>query len=93
MGEGLGGEGLGCGGSVGACGWRDGFRVREGVDTVFEADPGDQGGAEGEIEESFVRDGEDDEGGGECEEDDNQAVEVMIVWTELVDKRKAERGY
>lgn len=43
----MGGEGVGCGGSV----W---FRVGECVDAVFEADPGDEGGAEGEVEESFV---------------------------------------
>lgn len=30
------------------------IRVGEFVDTVFESDPGDEGGAKGEIEEAFV---------------------------------------
>ena len=53
---------------------------------VFEADPGDEGGAEGEVEEAFVGDCEDDEDGGEGEEDDDKAVEVVVVWLEAVEK-------
>lgn len=37
--------------------------VGEGVDVVFEADPGNDCGGEGEVEEAFVGDGEDDEDG------------------------------
>jgi len=37
--------------------------VGEGVDVVFEADPRDDCGGEGKIEEAFVGDGEDDEYG------------------------------
>ena len=53
---------------------------------VFEADPGDEGGAEGEVEEAFVGDCEDDEDGGEGEEDDDEAVEVVVVWLEAVEE-------
>lgn len=44
--------------------------MREGVDVVFEPDPGDDCGGEDEVEEAFVGDGEDDEDGAEGEEDD-----------------------
>jgi len=54
---------------------------------MFETHPGDDGGAEGEVEEAFVGDGEDDEEWGEGEEDDGEAVEVMVVWLETVKKR------
>lgn len=59
---------------------------------MFEADPGDEGGAEREVEEPFVGDGEDDEGGGKSEENNNEAMEVVVIWTEFVDERKAEGG-
>ena len=55
---------------------------------MFETDPGDEGGAEGEVEESFVGDGQDDEDGREGEEDDDEAVEIVVVWLETV-----EEGY
>ena len=55
------------------------MRGIKGVDVVFESNPGDEGDAEYEVEESFVGDGEDDEDWGECEEDDDEAVEVVVV--------------
>ena len=58
---------------------------------VFKADPGDEGGAEGEVEEAFVGDGEDDEDGGEGEEHDGEAVEVVVFWLEAVEKWDGER--
>ncbi len=60
------------------------------VDVVFEADPGDEGGAEGEVEEAFVGDGEDDEDGGEGEEVDGEAVEVVVVGLEAVEEGDGE---
>ena len=59
---------------------------------MFETDPGDKGGAEGEVEEPFVGDGEDDEGGGESEKDDYEPLEVVVVITKFVDEGKGERG-
>ena len=58
---------------------------------VFKADPGEKGNAEDEIEESFVRDGEDDEDWGEGKEDNEQPVEVMIVWLKAMRKGQAQR--
>lgn len=68
--------------------WRRVFDVGrgEGVDVVFETDPGDEGNAEGEVEEAFVGYGEDDEDGGEGKEHDDEAVEVVIVWLEAVEE-------
>lgn len=60
---------------------------------MFEADPGNEGGAEGEVEEPFIGDGEDYEGWRECETNDDEAVKVMVVWTKFVDKEKGQRGY
>lgn len=37
----------------------------EGVNVVFEADPGDEGGTEDEVKQAFVGDGKDNEDGGE----------------------------
>lgn len=62
----------------------------EGVDVVLEADPGDEGGAEGEVEEAFVGDGEDDEDRGEGEEDDDEAVKVVVVWAETVQEGRRQ---
>ena len=62
------------------------------VDMMFETDPGDEGGAEGKVEESFVGDGQDDEDGREGEEDDDEAVEIVIIWLKAVEKRYGERG-
>lgn len=58
---------------------------------MFETDPGDEGGAKGEVEESFVGDGQDDEDGGEGEEDDDEAVEIVVVWLEAVEEGYGER--
>ncbi len=44
------------------------------IDTMFEADPGNEGGAEGKIEKAFVRDGKNDKDGREGEEDDHKAM-------------------
>lgn len=62
----------------------------EGVDVVFEADPGDEGGAKGEVEESLVGDREDDEGRGEGEEQYDEAVEVVIVWLQAMEEGNSE---
>lgn len=35
------------------------------MDVVFEADPGEEGGAEDKVEDTFIGNGEDDEDGGE----------------------------
>ena len=53
--------------------------VSVGVNVMFKANPGDEGGAEGEIKEAFVRDGKDDEGWSEGQEDDDETVEVVTV--------------
>lgn len=58
---------------------------------MFETYPGDEGGAEGEVEESFVGNGQDDEDGREGEEDDDEAVEIVIIWLEAVEEGYAER--
>lgn len=58
---------------------------------VFETHPGDKRGAEGEVEESFVGYGQDDEDGREGEEDDDEAVEVVVVWLEAVEEGYGKR--
>lgn len=58
---------------------------------VFETHPGDKGGAEGEVEESFIGYGQDDEDGREGEEDDDEAVEVVVVWLEAVEEGYGKR--
>lgn len=62
-----------------------------GVDVVFEADPSDEGGAEYEVEKAFIRDREDDEDRGEGEEDNNKAVEVILVGLHAVEEWDGER--
>ena len=57
---------------------------------VFETDPGDEGGAEGEVEEAFVGDCEDDEDRGESEEHYDEAVEVVVVWLEAMKEGDGE---
>ena len=57
------------------------------MDLVFESDPGDEEGAERDVEKAFVGDGEDYEGRGEGEEDDDKAVEVVVVWLGSVQER------
>lgn len=91
MGERFGGEAVG-GGRLGGGFGGERLRIGECIDAVFEADPGDEGGAEGEVEETFVGDGEDDEGGRESEENDDEAVEVVIVGADFVNEGKAEGG-
>lgn len=59
---------------------------------MFEADPGDEGGAEGEVEESLVGDCEDDEDRGEGEEDDNKAVEIVVVRLKTMQEWKRKRS-
>jgi len=51
-----------------------------GVDCVFEADPGEEGYAEGEVEEAFIGDGEEDERGREGEENYDEPVKVVVIW-------------
>ena len=51
---------------------------------VFKTDPSNKGSAEGEVEESFVGKGEYDEGWRKGEEDDNETMEVMVVWVQTV---------
>lgn len=53
---------------------------------VFKTDPGDEGSAKGEVEKSFVGEGENDEGWRKGEEDDDEAMEVVIVRVETVEK-------
>ena len=51
---------------------------------MLEADPGDKSGAEGEIEEPFIGDGEDDEDRREGEKNDHKSMEVVIVRVKTV---------
>lgn len=41
---------------------------------MLETDPGDEDGAKGKVKEPLIGDGEDYEGGGEGEENDDEAV-------------------
>lgn len=54
------------------------------MDTVFEADPAEEGDGDGEVEEAFVGDGEDDEEGSKGEEGDGEAVEVVVAGLQSV---------
>lgn len=54
------------------------------VDFVFQTDPGYERDAESEVKESFVGDGEKNEDGREGQEDDHQAVEVVVVGLKTV---------
>jgi hypothetical protein len=58
------------------------------VNMMFQAHPGEEENAEGEVEQSFVRDGEDDEAGREREEDDEEPVEVVIAGFKAVRERE-----
>ena len=64
----------------------------KGVDVMFQADPGNEGGAEGEVEEAFVGDGEYDEHGSEGQADHSEAVDVVVLRLETVEERDGERG-
>ena len=66
---------------------------REGVDAVFQSNPGDQCNTEGQIEEALVRDCEDDEDWRKCQEDDDQPVEIMVVWLKAMQKWHSQRQY
>ena len=66
--------------------------VGEGVDVVLKADPGDDCGGEGEVEETFVGDGKDDEDGGEGKEDYEEAVEVVGVCLKAVKEGDGKGG-
>ena len=66
----------------GCCGWREVL-----VNAVFEADPGEEGYGDGEVEEAFVGDCEDDEEWSEGQEDDGEAVEIMVARSEGVKER------
>ena len=58
---------------------------------MFETYPGDEGGAKCEVEESFVGDGQDDEDGREGEKDDDEAMEIMVIWLVAVEEGYGER--
>lgn len=60
--------------------------------SVFELDPADEGDGNGEVEESFVRDCEDNEEWSECKEDDRMAVEVVFSWTQGMGEGQDEGG-
>lgn len=62
------------------------------MDAVLEADPAEEGDCDGEVEEAFVRDGEDDEERAEGKEGDCEAVEVVVLRLERVEERHHERG-
>lgn len=57
---------------------------------VLETDPGDEGGAEGEVEEAFVGYCENDEDGREGKEHDDETVEVVIIRLEAVQEGNGE---
>ena len=47
---------------------------------MFKPDPGYKGGAKGEVKETFIGNGEENEDRGESEEDDDETVEIVVVW-------------
>ena len=53
---------------------------------MLEADPSQEGSAEGEVKEAFIGYSEDYEHGGECEEYYNEAVEIVIIWLKAVEE-------
>ena len=57
---------------------------------MLHSDPRHQRDGEDEVEETFVGDGEDDEGRSEAEEDDHESVEVVIVWFQTVEEGNGE---
>lgn len=54
--------------------------------SVLKADPRDQCGGNREVEKALVRDGEYDEERSEGEEDDDQAMEVVVVGAKGVEE-------
>ncbi len=51
---------------------------------MFETNPRNERCTEGEVEESFVGDGEEDEDWRERQEDDHESVEIVIIWVEAM---------
>lgn len=62
------------------------------IDGMLQSDPDGQCHAEDEVEESFVRDCEYDEGWRECKEKNHQTMHVMAVRIEPVKERQQERS-
>lgn len=59
---------------------------------MFKTDPCKQGDTEYEVEQSLVGYREYDKCRRECEEYDNQSVQIMAVWVYSMHKRKNKRG-
>lgn len=59
----------------------------EAVNCVLQSDPGQECRTESEVKETFIRNGQEDERGRKCEEDDHQAVKVVVVGRESMCKR------
>ena len=53
---------------------------------VLKSDPGDKRGAEGQVEESFVGDGENDKDWRKSEKHYDESVKIVILWLETVEK-------
>ena len=51
---------------------------------MFKAHPCCEGGAKGKVKESLVGYGQEDEDWRKGEEDDDKAMEVVVVWLEAV---------
>lgn len=51
---------------------------------MFHSDPGEKCEAEGKVEEAFVGYCEDDKGRGKGEEDGDETVKVVAVWSQAV---------
>ena len=60
------------------------------MDAVFEADPAEEGDCDGEVEETFVGDGEDHEERAKREECDGEAVEVVVLGLQGMQERHDE---
>ena len=60
---------------------------------MLEAHPGDQSSTKGEVEEPFVRNGEDNKHRRESKEDYHQPVEVMVVRSKTVQERDGQRRH
>lgn len=61
------------------------------VDVMFKTNPGDEGRAEGEVEKSFVGDGEDDENWRERQEYYYQSMEIVVVRLKPMQEGHSER--
>lgn len=51
---------------------------------MLKTNPDEKGGAKSEVKETFVRDGENDEGWREGQEDDHETVKIVIVRCDAV---------